>query len=211
MKKFKAVVFDVDGTLIDTTELIFKSFEHTLSEHNLPVRAREEIRKELGKHISEIYKVLAPSVSNPKELIDTHFNFQKKILHIANVFPNVLDTIKKLKAKGVKVAAFSNRIRTSRKSLEIAGLTPFLDFVITAEDITHPKPHPEIVEKILEYLKVKPADTILVGDSQTDILTGKNAKVKTIGVTYGTHGEKIRKSRPDFVVNNISEILPIIL
>lgn len=210
MKQFKAVIFDVDGTLIDTEEFILKSFEHTLSKHNLPQRSREEIKNELGKHISEMYKILAPNVTDQKKLIDTHFNFQEQILHMATLFPNVLETIKELKSKGIKVAAFSNRIRTSRKSLQLAGLTEYLDFIITAEDVTHPKPHPEIVIKVLKALELKPFEAILVGDSKTDILTGKNAKVKTIGVTYGTHGETIRESKPDFTVDNISDILPII-
>lgn len=210
MKKFEAVLFDIDGTLLDTTELLFRSFEHTLATHKIPVKSRDEIGRLIGMYVAEIYKKLAPGI-NPNALIETHFTFQAQNLHLATIFPNTKTVLETLQNAGVKLAAISNRIRTSRQSLKLAGISEYFDVIITAEDITNPKPHPEIIEKALIYLGVKPKKAAIVGDTESDILTGKNARVTTIGVTYGFHGQRLAESKPDFLVHDISEILPIIL
>ncbi len=109
------------------------------------------------------------------------------------------------------IGVVSNRTKNSlHTTLKKAKLSEFIDVVLSAEDVAHPKPNKEHVLKTLELLRVNPKDTILVGDTDMDILAGKNAKVQTVGVTYGFAGKSIKDYNPDFVINKIEEILKII-
>ena len=209
-RRFQAILFDIDGTLLDTTELLFQAFEHTLDAHKLPVHNRDVIGALIGKHIVKIYTNLAPGI-DPQILIDTHSGFQKNNLHLAIIFPNTQKVLETLKKAGIKLGVISNRIRTSRPSLKRAGIFDYFDTIVTAGEVTHPKPHPEMIEKALAHLHVKPEKALIVGDTESDILTGKNAGVTTIAVTYGFHGKKVTETNPDFVVDDIFDILPIVL
>ena len=208
-RTFEAVLFDIDGTLLDTTELLFQSFEHTLLQHNVDAKTREEIGKLIGRYIGEIYENLAPGLPT-EQLIDTHFNFQMQHLHLAKLFPNTVAVLETLKKNNVKIGALTNRIKTSRPSLTLAGLDKYMDIIITAEELTHPKPHPEGIEKAIRNLHVERNDVVMVGDTKSDILFGKNAGVATIAATYGFHGKNLEKENPDYLIDDIADILPII-
>lgn len=213
MGTVKAVLFDVDGTLLDTKEFIFQSFEHTLKTHGLPKKSREEINRVVGRPLEECYRELAPSL-NPKSLCETHRLFQEENLELSSPFPKTRETLKRLKEKGLKIAAVTTRSRrTSKKTLEIAGLFDFIDVFVSAEDVKNHKPHPEPILQALKHLQIDCESAVMVGDTGIDIAAGKNAGLRgTIGVTYGFGGrKKIVASNPDFVVNDIAEVVPIVL
>ncbi|MEK7450986.1 MAG: HAD-IA family hydrolase [Patescibacteria group bacterium] len=212
MKELEAVLFDVDGTLLNTKEFIYQAYEHTFKSHNLPSVPREELDGVMGKLLEDCYKHFVPSSQDLMILCETHRTFQTKNLHLSVPFPNTKDTLNKIKKAEIKIAAITSRSqRTSTHNLELAGIKDRIDVVISAEDVTRIKPHPEPLLKALKQLGVKPEKAVMVGDTDADILAGKNAKTKTIGVTYGFHGKRIVESNPDYVVDDIAEIIPIIL
>ena len=90
---------------------------------------------------------------------------------------------------------------------------PFIDTVISKEDVEHSelKPHPRPILLALKQLHVLPEHAIMIGDAKEDVEAGKRAGTKTIGVTYGSLGEKIKDSKPDYTVDYIADILPIII
>jgi len=212
MRNFDAALFDIDGTLLDTEELLLKSFEHTLAKNNI-VKTRDEIKSLIGNYIKVIYQNLSPESSSSEldVFIQTHFAFQESLLNLSIPFPQTIKTLETLKGAGVHIAVLTNRVNTSRQSMEISGIDKFVDLTITAADVTHPKPHQESIEKALSHFRVDASKAIMIGDSPADILTGKNAGVKTVGVSFGIHGEKIKDQNPDFVINDIADVLPIIL
>lgn len=109
------------------------------------------------------------------------------------------------------MAAVSNRMRESLLySLKLTKTLAFFDVVVAADDVANPKPHQDHLLAALKSLKVKPEQAFMVGDSDIDILAGKNAKVKTVGVTYGWLGKDIAKHQPDYLINNIGDLLNII-
>jgi len=87
----------------------------------------------------------------------------------------------------------------------------YFDAIISGEDVEHPKPHPESLFKALQQLEVRPEKAVMIGDTEADILAGKNAKVRTIGVSYGFHGSHIAGSKPDFIIGDIANLIPILL
>lgn len=207
----KAALFDVDGTLLDTTEFIFQAYEHTLNTHKLSPIPREELTKLIGQPLGEIYKLIAPSIQHTI-LMETHKDFQKQNLHLSKPFPQVVETLKKLHEAGIKLAAITSRSRvTSANTLELAGIKHFFDIIVSMEDVTKLKPDPEPLLKALDMFHMKPEDAVMIGDTYADVQAGQNTGTKTIAVSYGFHGAEVNKHKPDYLVHKFEEILPIIL
>lgn len=203
--KVKAVLFDLDGTLLDTTEFIFQAYEHTLSLHGIKNVARKELTGHIGKGLKVIYSKIAPTFDTPT-LMEAHDKFQSRNFHLVKSFPNVLEVINKLKKK-YNLGIVTSRRHSTRTTLKTGGLDPkIFDVIVTADDIENLKPHPEGVILALRELKVKPEEAILIGDATVDIEMGKNAGVKTVGVTYGFGGKDIAKAKPDYLIDDIGEL-----
>lgn len=206
----KVVMFDIDGTLLDTSELIFKCYEYTFKVHKLKPKTRKQIKKNFGKSLGECYKILFPK-ENVEVLSETHLTYQEKNLNLSKPFANVKNALSDLKKRGFKIAAITTRSkRTSVKSLKVNKIASYFDLVISREDIVNPKPHPESIIKALEFFKINPKYSIMVGDTIEDIKAGKNAKIKTIGITHGPLGNKIKQANPDILISDISEIITLI-
>lgn len=206
----KAVLFDVDGVLLDTWDFIFGAFEYTLTTHGHPIPADELIQKAMGKPLLEFYKTIFPNI-DPNIFGKTHHQYQQGKFDLGKPFPNAKKTLKRLKKAGFSIAAISNRARNSLLiSLDRVKLLEFFDLVVSAEDVKNPKPHPDHVYQALKKLKVKPNQAYMVGDTDVDILAGKSAGIKTIAVTYGFAGKEILKHHPDFVIDDIEDLIKII-
>lgn len=211
MGAIKAVLLDLDGTLLNTREFVFQAFEHTFRAHRLPKKRREEINLVMGRPLEECYQELAPS-TDPQHLCEAHRLFQEGNLQLSSPFPNTRKTLISLQKGGFKVAAVTTRSRrSSKKILKIADLFNYINVIIAEEDVKNHKPSPEPLLKALGILEIDPEEAVMVGDTSVDIAAGKNAKVKgTIGVTYGFSGRKIIESNPDFIVDDIAQIILIL-
>ncbi len=205
----KAILFDVDGTLLDAWDFIIGAMQYSLSEHGYPEPSKKEIGKALGKSLVEFYQILMPT-ADPLKLAYTHQEFQKINPHLIKLFPNTVKTLKVLKTSGFFLAVVSNRMRESLlESLKLTGIHDYFDVIVSADDVGNCKPHKDHLLVALEHLQIKPENAYIVGDTEVDILAGKNAQVKTIGVTYGLEGKKIAEHKPDFIINDIEELLKI--
>ncbi|MBA3724217.1 MAG: HAD hydrolase-like protein [Candidatus Levybacteria bacterium] len=211
--KFQAVIFDIDHTLLDTEQFIFQAYVHTLKTYNLPAITEADLKLFMGRSLETTYEEIAPQL-NTVELSETHRVFQAKNLHLAIPFPNTLHTLQKIKEHKLKVAAVTTRsIRNSEETLSVTGIMPFIDTVISKEHVSPQelKPHPRPILLALENLKTAPSSAITIGDTIYDIEAGRRAGTKTIGVTYGSSGKHISEAKPDFIVDDIADILSIVL
>ncbi len=210
-KKFDAILFDVDGTLLDSAEFIYQAFYATLLKHVGREVTREEIFKLPSWALVQYYEALAPT-HDAQALAKTHREVQDNNLHLSRAFDAVHDVLGSIAKAGMKKAAVTNRGKeTVASSLRIADILHHFDAIVTADDVKNPKPHPEPILKALNMLGIRASKAVMVGDTDVDIIAGKEAGVLTIGVTYGIHGKDIEKNNPDFLVHDIREILPIIL
>lgn len=206
----KAVLFDVDGTLLDTTEFIYRAFESSFSKHNLNRVSREIMSMSVGKSLEECYRDFT-NLEHVIDLMEHHKQFQRENLDLVKLYPNTIATLETLRSHGIGIAAITSRAKESAvKSLEVAGAFPLIDYFIALEDVMTPKPDPEGLLKAMRYFTVIPQQTIMVGDSPVDVEAGRNARVGTVGVTYGFHGERIREAKPDHIAGDIQDILKII-
>ncbi len=211
MRKIHAVLFDVDGTLLNTAEFVNQAFVHTFQIHGLPQKSTDEIAALMGKPLEEMYRHFSAS-EDVSGLCETHRSFQVEHLHLSVPFANTQETLRRLKDAGVKIAAITTRSRrTSIKTLEMGGILGYFDAIISGEDVEHLKPHPEPLFKALQQLDIRPANAVMIGDTEVDILAGRNAKVMTIGVSYGFRGHHIAESEPDFIIEDIADLIPLLL
>jgi len=209
--KIQAVLFDVDGTLINTSEYIYRAYEHSLGRHNHDLLSREKMSLLMGKSLEDTYREIT-GLDTVNPFMDAHREYQFENAGLAVAFPHSLRTLEGLHAKGISIGAVTTRARdTAIETLEEAELYSLIDFFIGFEDVSAPKPDPEGIKKALDFFNVHPDDAIMIGDSPVDVEAGKNAKTHTVGVTYGFHGDRIAETEPDYVVDDISEIVDIVL
>lgn len=174
---------DVDGTLLDTKEFILQAYEYTLAEFGCDPCTREILSTMMGKPLKECYGILAPD-QNVDCLVEAHRLFQDQNLHLAVPFSNTLSSLEDIKSKGGLIAAVTTRSsRNSIKTLELTRVLPFMDTVVSGEDVSFPKPHPEPVLKALSNLDLSGENAFMIGDTIEDVNCGKAAGVATIGVT----------------------------
>lgn len=206
----KAVLFDIDGTLLNSWDFIIEAVKYSLLKHNYPYPSEKVIEKALGKSLIEFYQIIAPAV-DPLKLAFTHDKFQQTNHHLVKPYPKTKQVLKTLKNSGFLLAAVSNRSRDSLlTSLKVTEIHDYFDVIISPDDVKNPKPHKEHLLVALQELEVKPVNSLMVGDTEQDVMAGKNAKVRTVGVTYGLLGKRIAKLEPDFLIDDIGEILKIL-
>ena len=207
----RAVLFDIDGTVLDTFDFIYGAFEHAFRIHGIPPLTRKEISHLMGGPLMEVYASMAPG-HDARALSETHRQFQEKNLHLAKLFPDTIKVLDALKKRGFKLAAITTRSnRTSVFSLEQNGIADYFDVIVSAEDVSRHKPDPEPIIKALYDLDAKPIDAIMVGDTSADIMAGKNAGTKTVAALYGFGGEALITLKPDYAVRNLMELLDIVI
>ncbi len=211
MKNITTLLFDIDGTLLDTSEFILQATEHALKTCGYLVPDRETISKNVGTPFPEYYFILAGRDADADKLIETHRTFQYVNYHLAKLFPNALSTVKVLKEKGYKLAAVTTRSKkTSHQTLKNAGLYDLFDVIISLEDTNEPKPNPAPLLKALEHLNEVSENAVMIGDSHLDIEAGKSAGTKTIRVTYGFHTGNLNNPEPDFFIKDIKDLLELL-
>jgi pyrophosphatase PpaX len=206
----QAVIFDVDGTLLDTKEFILRSFEHVFQALGLPCPSRNDISVVMGQPLEECYRAFASQL-DAALLCKRHRSFQEDNLSLVVPFENTARTLVTLREHGIKLAAVTTRKQTGRQSLRYAGIEDMLSSVVTGDDVEHFKPHPEGVHKALGELNVPAIQAIMVGDLAVDIQAGKRAGTATAAALYGfSTKESLAASQPDYMLADIAELLTVL-
>lgn len=210
-RKFDAALFDIDGTVLNTGEYIFQAYKYTISLHLKREITWEEVVPVLGLPFKECYRILT-NLEDVDYLMECHHRYQIQNSHSVTAYENTLKTLRELKKAGVAIAAVTSHTgELLIRNLKITGIDKYFKVIVTPFDVEKPKPDPESIFKALEILRVKPERSVFIGDSPADIKAGKAAKVKTIAAIYGFHGERLLETNPDFFVDDIAQIIPIIL
>ena len=206
--KITTLLFDLDGTLIDTNELIIASFLHTFEQYCPNRYKREDILPFMGPSLMETFSSI--DEEKAEEMIEVYQTFNKQNHDLlVKEFNGVHETINALKESGYKLG-----VVTTKKSdvvgmgLSLTNLTPFFDAVITYNDVTKIKPDPEPIYKALDALGSHPQETVMVGDNYHDILAGKNAGTKTAGVSWSLKGKDyLQRFEPDYMLDSMGDLL----
>lgn len=208
--KIHTILFDLDGTLIDTNELIIASFIHTFDHYKLPV-TREEILHFIGPSLKDTFDKVDPTISD--EMIQTYRDHN--LSHhdsFVEAYPYVVETLKRLKEKNIKLGIVTTKMRTGvNMGLKLVGLDELFDTVITLDDVAHAKPHPEPIIKAMKGLDADASSTLMVGDNFHDIEAGQNAGVQTAGVAWSIKGrETLERLNPTYMLEDIRDLYDIL-
>lgn len=213
MNKIKLIILDFDGTLGDTAEVIIRSSQATIDELGLPARTDAECASMIGLRLVEIPPVLFPECELDAELYASTY---RRLFHKFNtedavkLYPNVFETLSELKKRGYLMTIASSRSHSSlAEYVENLGLSPFISFVLGADDVTKGKPDPEPVYRTLEKYSMKADEAIVVGDTSFDIHMGRNAGAFTCGVTYG-NGSRESMAEADYLIDDFGQLLELL-
>lgn len=207
----KAVLFDLDGTLLNTNDLILNSFKYTLKEVLGIEVSEEELSKTFGRPLIPVLEYYSEEKLDDLVTVFREYN-EANHDAMCKPFEGVKELIVSLKENGFKLGIVtSKRVKMAKRGCDISGLTEYFDTFITPECTDKHKPHGEPILKACYELGVEPKEVIMVGDAPADILSGKNAGSKTCAVKYTAIPlNELEVHSPDFFVDTPLEILDIV-
>lgn len=213
MPRLTTLLFDLDGTLIDSIRLILDSYHHTLKTHGLPPRTDEEWLAGIGTPLRVVFAEMAQHPEDMEQLISTYRDYNLTH-HDSQIIPYVgaSELIRRVKAEGFKTGLVTSKNRQGAiRGLRLAGIADHFDVLVCADDVLHPKPHPEPVLKALAALDSRPGDALFIGDSVHDMRCGREAGVFTAAVLWGPFGrEHLEASRPDYWLETPGDLLALL-
>jgi pyrophosphatase PpaX len=218
----KTLLLDLDGTVLDTREFILAAMIHTLASHGIEGPSRADLNVYMGgqagasPQVAELARTVGLPLEaiyarlwagDPWQLVETHRTFQSQNLDMVTAFPGAKETLEKIRARGVRLAAVTSRSqRTSVRSVEVAGLGGYFEAVVSAEDTPTLKPDPAPLIHALALLRVGSESAAIAGDTEHDIQAGKAIGIRTIGVSYGFGAEGLPAAKPDVMIDAITEL-----
>lgn len=205
---FKTVLFDFDGTLINTHDLIIEGFNHISRLYNGRAFDESDHIKMLGKPLEQQIRLICPfEVPEATEAFKAWYA-KNHDAHACG-YEAVEDVLKVLRSEGYQLGIVTNNSQQGMQSgLDLLGLEKYFDVIITRDDVSECKPSPEGIQKALHMLKTAPQDCIYVGDSMADIYAARSAGVLPVlvGWTALTH-DQIRSLSPVDLIESPFEIL----
>jgi len=207
----KGILFDLDGTLINTNMLIINSFKYVFKENLDLIVEDNEIVQYFGEPLT--YTMAKYTKDRVEELVQKYVEYSLSIHdEYTESFKGVEEGLIILREKGYKLAIVTSKRRTTAlRGLRLFDLEKYFEVIVSPEDTEKHKPEGEPVLKACELLKLEPDEVLMVGDSHNDILCGKNAGAKTCLVKYTALPlEKLLEHKPDYVIDSVEEILNVI-
>lgn len=201
MPEIRTVLFDLDGTLIDSIELILASYHYTLAQHGYPAVSDAEWLRGVG---TPLRSQLGPWARTPEQLEDLVATYRTYNLEnhdrMVRAFPAIPDVVRAIRARGIRIGVVTSKNRDgTRRGLRLVGLEESVEVLVCADDVTRAKPDPEPVSRAVALLEADPATTIFVGDSIHDLQSGRGAGVLTGAVLWGPFARhELESADPDF-------------
>lgn len=211
----KAILFDLDGTLLNTLTDLTNSINHMLEHFNFKTRTEAEIRRFLGNGARQLVELSIGKSVEP-EKFETYYQFYDAFYqahsedHTAPYedIPQVLETLKK---RGYRLAVISNKQDKAVKQLVEKMFPSLFEVALGVTEDGIKKPDPKMVEKVLKAMDIKASEAYLIGDSEADIMTGKQANMPVVACLWGFRDMKdITPLNPEFIVGKPYDILKVI-
>lgn len=209
----KTVIFDLDGTLLNTLDDLADSTNYALSKFGYPTRTIEEVRQFVGNGVAKLIERAIPEGKNnpnfEKCLSIFKENYAQNMYNKTAPYNGIIEMLSNLKSKGIKIAVVSNKFDLAVKELCKKYFEGFIDFAAGENEAQgiKKKPAPDTVISVLNEFNFAPEDAVYVGDSDVDIMTAKNSQMPCISVTWGFRDEKfLLENGATILINAPSEI-----
>lgn len=186
--KYDLIIFDLDGTILDTLQDLTDACNAALAKHGFPSRTSEEVRTFIGSGVANLIRLALPEgagsfharvLADFKEHYFTHLNIK------TTPYPGIPGLLEKIRAVGIHVAVNSNKIDPATRALCEAHFPATVEYALGERPEIEKKPSPSGAKHIMERFGAEPARTLYVGDSNTDLLTAENAGLDCAWVSWG--------------------------
>lgn len=213
--KYQLIIFDMDGTILDTLEDLADSLNHALTKHGYPARTIEEVRSFVGNGIR---KLVERGIGQPvsEEELDSLCATQKEYysVHCADKtkpYDGILELLSQLRQSGYKTAVVSNKADYAVQNLSKQYFDGLFDLSVGERPGVQRKPAPDSVNEVLKQLQVTKEQAVYIGDSDVDIRTARNAEMDCIAVDWGFRDREVLQSHgADTIVSSPEEILDLV-
>ena len=203
----RAVLFDLDGTLIDSIDHIIACWQETVRTSLGREITREEVLPTLGRALLECFEEIAPGRG---EEMREFYRAHQKSTHdtMVTLFPGTREALDRLSDARLTLGVVTSKgLPVATEGLNLFGLMSYFSTLVTYEDTTRHKPNPDPLLVGLERLGMQPADVVYIGDAVVDIQAGKAAGMHTIGATWGAGDrESLIAAMPDHLCDSMDEV-----
>lgn len=214
----RAVIWDLDGTLLDTPQVIVETAAHVLRALGRTEIDAAAIRAGIGLPLPVALGGLLDAPPDSALVADAVERYRVHWRSVVNprirelVFPGVHAGLALLQRRGVRQAVATGKMQSGADTnVDIAGLRPFMEVVAGYDRVEHPKPAPDLALLVLHELGLSPADAVVVGDTTHDVLMAGGAGIRSIGVTYGAMEEAaLRPAGPTWIAHSFDEVMRIL-
>lgn len=214
MNKYALIVFDLDGTLLDTAGEVTDAINDAFNEVGLPAITLEQTRSWVGKGAPDfLQKALAfcnVQLATQQEfdqlLAIFYHHYEKRSGTNSQIFPHVAEALKELHQSGYKLALLTNKFLVGTELvLKAHQLHHLFDDILAGDSFPEKKPDPVGIHFLMDKYNFTAEEILYIGDSSTDVQTARNAGVEVWVVPYGyNHGDDIREAKPDRIIHNLS-------
>jgi phosphoglycolate phosphatase len=197
VSRYELVIFDWDGTIMDSTGLIASCIQESCREMGLPVPPESEAKWVIGLGFIQSVEHVAPGLDRERQvaLAESYRRHFVAREHEAPLFGGIPELLAGLRGRDRRLAVATGKARRGLdRALAASGLGPYFEATRCADE-GFPKPHPDMVLRLLEETGVEPARALMIGDTTHDLELAANAGVDAVAVTYGAHGEELLRAR----------------
>ena len=209
--KYTAIIFDLDGTLLDTLDDLADSVNHTMEVFGWPLRTREEVRAFVGNGLRRLMQLSVPDgENNPR--FEEAVREQGRFYHLncnnrTSPYPGIMELLAKLRNVGYKLAIVSNKANGAVQELSRIYFRDLIDTSVGESAGVRRKPYPDTVLKVMENLEVSKDECLYVGDSEVDIRTARNAYIDCASVLWGFRSRKqLEECKAEVFCSNTEEL-----
>ncbi len=211
----KGIIFDMDGTILNTIEDIKESVNHAMRHFNLTEKTLQEVKDGVGRGAINLIEDVVPKNTSRSDINKIYDVYQKHYDDNSNQntgpYPGILDLLKYLKDTGYQLAVVSNKLEYLVKELNFQTFKGYFDVSIGETKDMPIKPAPDMLYKALDELKLTKDEVLFIGDSDVDMMTATNANIKSVGVTWGYRSKEVLlKHNAAFIINQADELIKII-
>jgi len=206
MRKYDGVIFDIDGTLTSTNELIFSTFNHITKKYLNKTMTDQEIIALFGpteeKILEDWFGEQAPAVKSD------YYNFYNDNHHLADIYPGMRELLQFLNEQNILLSIYTGKGReASLITLKKLGIDHYFDLIITGSDVAEHKPSPEGIQLFVDKFQLQKEKVLMVGDAPADIYAARSAGVDVASVLWDSYAyDKVLTMKSDYLFHSVEEL-----
>jgi phosphoglycolate phosphatase len=209
MKRYELIVFDWDGTLMDSAAMIVDSVQAAARDLGLEPPSNERARHIIGLGLDAALRYVLPDLpeSHYGDLVERYRHHYMSRDHQLTLFAGADELVRDLAESGFRLGVATGKSRRGLdRALEHTGLGEFFHATRCADEC-HSKPHPQMLEELMDEFAVAPTQTLMIGDTTHDLLMARNAGVDALGVSYGAHpADALREAGPLYCASSVTAL-----